>query len=173
MEELNRFLVENLTAVVGAIGLLVLVLLVLVAVQTARLGRAVRAYRDLVRDGQAGSLAEVLAGHVRRVDAVDDRLSQLDALHGELLRRTETAIRHVGLVRFNPFEDTGGDQSFAIALLDERQDGVVISSLHGRANTRIFAKAVTGGTSSHSLSAEEAQAIRVAVNGSAAGAPER
>jgi hypothetical protein len=69
------------------------------------------------------------------------------------------------MVRFNPFEDTGSDQSFAIALLDDRRDGIVLSSLHGRANTRLFAKPVEGGSSKHTLSAEEAEAIRIAVEG--------
>ena len=170
MEELNRLVADNLAVVAAVIGLLVLVLLVLVAVQTARLGRAVRAYRALVGDGQSGSLGEVLDGHVARVDAVDARLAELNALHGQLLRRTESAIQHVGLVRFNPFEDTGGDQSFAIALLDERRDGIVISSLHGRANTRVFAKPVQGGSSPNALSAEEEQAIRIAVSGTGQGA---
>jgi Protein of unknown function (DUF4446) len=167
MDELNRLLADNLAIVVAAIGLLILVLLVLVAVQTARLGRAVRAYRSLVGDGEGGSLNEVLTGHVARVDAVDQRLTELNSLHADLLRRSASSIQHVGLVRFNPFEDTGSDQSFAIALLDQRRDGIVISSLHGRANTRVFAKPVHDGGSSHSLSDEEAQAIRVAVDGTA------
>ena len=70
------------------------------------------------------------------------------------------------MVRDNPFEDTGSDQSFAIALLDDRRDGVVISSpLHGRSNTRIFAKPVAHGSSPHNLSDEESEAIRIAVEG--------
>ena len=92
-------------------------------------------------------------------------MSQMDAIHGTLERRTLNSIQHVGLVRFNPFEDTGSDQSFAIALLDGERDGVVISSLHGRANTRIFAKPVQGGVSNHALSDEEERAIRIAVSG--------
>jgi hypothetical protein len=79
--------------------------------------------------------------------------------------RTRTSIQHIGLVRFNPFDDTGSDQSFVIALLDDRRDGIVLSSLHGRANTRLFAKPVEGGESSHALSDEEAQAIRIAISG--------
>ena len=72
-------------------------------------------------------------------------------------------------MRYNPFDDTGSDQSFAIALLDDERDGVVLSSLHGRANTRIFAKPVTDGASPHNLSDEETQAIRIARRGDAAG----
>jgi hypothetical protein len=69
------------------------------------------------------------------------------------------------MIRFNPFEDTGSDQSFAIALLDDARDGIVLSSLHGRANTRLFAKPVENGVSRHTLSDEESQAIRIAVEG--------
>jgi hypothetical protein len=170
MEELNRFLADNLVVVVSALTALILVLLVLAVLQSMRLGRAVRAYRALVHDGGQGSLGDVLEAHVGRVGEVRDRLGALDRLHTELARRSETSIQHIGLVRFNPFEDTGSDQSFAIALLDERRDGVVISSLHGRNNTRVFAKPVAGGTSSHTLSDEEAQAIRIAVSGTAADA---
>jgi uncharacterized membrane protein YccC len=168
MDELNRFLADNLAAVVAVLATLILVLLVVALLQSMRLARAVRAYRALVRDGGQGSLGEVLESHVGRVEEVRQRLEQLDRLHAALKRQSETSIQHIGLVRFNPFEDTGSDQSFAIALLDERRDGIVISSLHGRSNTRLFAKPVEAGASSHALSDEEAQAIRIAVSGTTA-----
>src|SRR5688500_12974266 len=165
MEELIRFLANNLVIVVGALLALILILLLYAVLQSVRLGRAVRAYRALVHDGGQGSLSDVLEAHVGRVGEVRDRLGELDRLHAELARQSETSIQHIGLVRFNPFEDTGSDQSFAIALLDERRDGVVISSLHGRSNTRVFAKPVADGGSPHNLSDEEAEAIRIAVEG--------
>ena len=165
MAELNRLLADNLVAVVAVLATLILVLLVVALLQSMRLGRAVRAYRELVRDGGQGSLGEVLESHVGRVEDVRGRLEQLHALHADLQRRSQTSIQHIGLVRFNPFEDTGSDQSFAIALLDGQQDGIVISSLHGRANTRVFAKPVANGASPHALSTEEEQAIRIAVSG--------
>src|SRR5690606_12263390 len=71
------------------------------------------------------------------------------------------------------FDDTGSDQSFAIALLDDRRDGVVISSLHGRANTRVFAKPVSDGASPHTLSEEEPRAIRIAGEGAQPGCASR
>ena len=75
-------------------------------------------------------------------------------------RRRSSAI---GLVRFNPFEDTGGNQSFALALLDRNGDGFVVSSLHARAGTRVYAKAVAAGKSEAALSDEEAEALRLAL----------
>ncbi|HYN63570.1 MAG TPA: DUF4446 family protein [Candidatus Limnocylindrales bacterium] len=168
MDELNRFLVDNLVVVVSALAALILILLVLALLQSMRLRRAVRAYRALVRDGGEGTLGDVLESHVGRVEDVRSRLEELDERHADLQRRSQTSIQHIGLVRFNPFDDTGSDQSFAIALLDDRRDGLVISSLHGRSNTRVFAKPVEGGSSSHTLSDEETKAIRIAVSGTGA-----
>jgi hypothetical protein len=68
----------------------------------------------------------------------------------------------VGLVRYNTFEDTGGNQSFALALLDANGDGWVLSSLHARATTRVYAQVVKGGKSDAALSDEETAAIRQA-----------
>jgi hypothetical protein len=168
MDELNRFLVDNLVVVVSALTALILVLLVLALLQSIRLRRAVRAYRALVRGSGEGTLGDVLESHVARVEDVRARLEELDQRHADLQRVSQTSLQHIGLVRFNPFDDTGSDQSFAIALLDDRRDGLVISSLHGRNNTRVFAKPVEGGSSSHTLSDEETQAIRIAVSGTGA-----
>jgi hypothetical protein len=69
------------------------------------------------------------------------------------------AVQGVGLVRFRAFQDTGGDQSFALALADGEGNGVVISALYGRGATRIYAKPVQGWLSPKTLSDEEKQAL--------------
>jgi hypothetical protein len=171
MAELNRVLADNLALVIGAIAALVLVLIALVVVQSVRVGRAERRYRALVRDEEGGSLANVLERQAGRVAEVSMRLDDLDRQERSLEDRTLASVQHIGLVRFNPFEDTGSDQSFALALLDGRGDGLVISSLHGRGGTRIFAKEIQNGASRYTLSDEEAQAIRAAVDRSASPTP--
>ncbi|MGH2446691.1 MAG: DUF4446 family protein [Candidatus Limnocylindria bacterium] len=165
MADLNRLLTDNLALALGVLTALVVLLLVTAIIQSVRLGRALRSYRDLVRDGEGGSLHDVLAANSDQVASASARLDEMSAMHALIDRRTMRSLQHIGMVRFNPFEDTGSDQSFAIAILDDRRDGVVISSLHGRANTRIFAKPVDDGGSPHNLSDEEAQAIKIAVEG--------
>jgi hypothetical protein len=123
--------------------------------------------RRLVGDGEGAGLDEVLDRQFRRLDTVAERLEALSRLHRELEALSQRSIQKVGVVRFNPFADTGGDQSFAIALLDAEGNGVVLSSLHGRADTRIFAKQVQAGRSKHALSEEEQDAIRKALSPSA------
>jgi Protein of unknown function (DUF4446) len=166
MADLNQWLLDNLALALGVLAALVLLLLIGFLVQSARLGRAVRDYRELVRGTDGATLHDRLVGSAEQAVKASERMGQLEAFHEVIDGRTRRSLQHIGLVRFNPFEDTGSDQSFAIALLDDARDGVVISSLHGRSNTRVFAKPVTGGESAHTLSDEETQAIRIAVEGS-------
>lgn len=119
--------------------------------------------RRILSDNGTRGLDEVLDGHAQRLEQLGSRVDALNALERELEAASRLAIQKVGIVRFNPFQDSGGDQSFAIALLDQGGTGVVVSSLHGRAETRIFAKQVTNGRSKHQLSDEEQQAIVAAL----------
>ena len=166
MADLNAWLLDNLALAFSVLAALVLLLLIGFFVQSARLGRAVRDYRELVRGTDGATLHDRLVGSAEQAVKASDRMGEIEAFHATIDARTRRSIQHIGLVRFNPFEDTGSDQSFAIALLDDARDGVVISSLHGRSNTRVFAKPVSGGESAHTLSDEETQAIRIAVEGS-------
>ena len=166
VQDLNRTLVDNLALVVGTMGVIILALGVAVIVQSRRIRRATDAYRSLVSDSQGGSLQQLLDSHLGKVIEVGAKAEELSRMYETLEARSRGSLQHVGIVRFNPFEDTGSDQSFAIALLDDRRDGIVLSSLHGRGQTRVFAKPVEGGESSHQLSDEEAQAISLAVEGS-------
>jgi hypothetical protein len=106
----------------------------------------------------------VLGTHLERVRQVVHDVDVVAARAAVLERDLAGSFSRVGLVRFNPFEgDTGGNQSFALALLDGRGDGFVISSLHARAVTRMYAKAVAAGASEAALSDEESQALRQAL----------
>jgi len=122
-----------------------------------------RRLRRLIGDAEGTGFDEVLDRQLRRLDEVAGRVDALNKLHHDLENLTQRSIQKVGVVRFNTFADTGGDQSFAIALLDAEGNGLVLSSLHGRTDTRIFAKQVQSGRSRHQLSDEEQDAIRRAL----------
>jgi len=76
------------------------------------------------------------------------------------LPRGTAAISRIGLIRFDAFEDAGGAQSFALALVDDDGDGIVLSSLHSRPTTRVYIKAIRRGVADAPLSEEEARALR-------------
>jgi hypothetical protein len=107
-------------------------------------------------------LQEVLdkqAHHAKRIERAVRRLAAESKRQDAVLKG---AVQHVGMVRYDAFEDVGGRLSFSCALLDDRGDGVVITSINGRQDTRVYAKPISGGRSSHNLSEEEVAAIQQA-----------
>ncbi|UCC64751.1 MAG: DUF4446 family protein [Anaerolineae bacterium] len=127
-----------------------------------RLRRLQDRYQRLMGDSTADGLEEMLEDHVRRVRGALDRVDALERLAHDLQRTLGYGVQWVGMVRFNPFRDTGGDQSFAIALADAHGDGIVLSSLHRPDITRVYAKPLLGWQSTHPLTDEELEAIETA-----------
>ncbi|MBA3778944.1 MAG: DUF4446 family protein [Chloroflexi bacterium] len=162
MPDLAATLREN-----GALlGLLLAALLAFTLVWIVVLTRQVvdlrRRMASMTRGSDGRSLEGVLESHLQRVYDVAREVKAVDARATTLEGRGRKSIQRVGLVRFNPFEDTGSNQSFAVALLDDDEDGIVISSLHSRQTTRVYAKPISAGIGDAPLSAEEAEAVRLA-----------
>jgi hypothetical protein len=109
------------------------------------------------------SLESTLSNHMARVDKVDQRLAELEAEYKRISITSSLASQKISIVRFNPFGDTGGDQSFSLAVLDAQDSGYVLSSIHGRQGTRVYVKPVDFGKSKYTLSKEEHQALAQAV----------
>jgi hypothetical protein len=163
VDDLNRLVTPSLGAIVIVLAFAVVVLLGAVVVLARRTASLDRRLGSLTRSGDGTSIESTLRAHLDRVDAVARGVDELATRSAMLERVQRQAIQRVGLVRFNPFEDTGGNQSFALALLDQQGDGLVISSLHARAGTRVYGKAIAGGRSEAALSDEEAEALRQAL----------
>lgn len=145
---------------------LVVILLVWVSVLTYFYITSLKHYRMLKADSKEFSIEEVLKTLVKRFSLNDAALKELQATVEKLKISDLSNVSNVGLVRFNPYEDTGGDLSFSLAILDKHKDGIVISSLHGRAGTRVYSKKVkSGGKDMHELSKEEKDAILSAMGG--------
>jgi hypothetical protein len=115
-------------------------------------------------------LEAVVEGQARSIQRLEAAVRQLAMGERRLGEFVEGAVQHIGVVRFDAFEDMGGRLSFSAALLDGHGDGVVITSINGRQDARCYAKRVENGTSIHNLSDEEEQAIREALGG---GGPRR
>ncbi len=97
-------------------------------------------------------------------ERLEDVLKEAESLRGFRKKFLES-IQKVGLKRYNPYRDTGGDQSFSVALLNGNGDGIVLTSLHSRAGTRVFAKPIKEGKEeSFALSSEEIEVVAQAFN---------
>lgn len=128
----------------------------------ARQQRLLGQYQQLMTGTSGGNLEAILNDHVALVQKTASRVESLGDRALALERSARYTLRHLGVVRYNPFQDTGGDQSFAIALADDYGNGVVLSSLHARNGTRVYAKPMETWTSDYSLTEEEKEAIKLA-----------
>lgn len=149
--------------VVILLGLASLLLAVVAVIQLRRTRRLAARFEAITRGSEERSLEAILEAHLARVHQVVRDLEDATARTAVLERDMRRAFSRVGLVRYNPFEDTGGNQSFALALLDEHGDGFVMSSLHARNQTRVYAKGVRAGQPDAAMSAEEQEALRTAL----------
>jgi hypothetical protein len=120
--------------------------------------------KKLFRGKKASDLEYLIAALGGKLEKMSEDQALIKNQINNIEKRLRRSIQKVGIVRFNPFEDAGGNQSFAIALLNEKDSGVVISSLHGREKTMVYAKPIEKRKSTHTLTKEEIEAINKATN---------
>lgn len=130
-------------------------------VLTFLLWRALGSYNRLTKGANKKDLMSVLDKLLKEFGQQGKKMDGLVKEIEKIKKDNVANIQKIGLVRFNPFAGTGGDQSFCLAVLDGEDSGLVISSLHSRDATRVYAKPVKKGKASgYELSAEEVQAIK-------------
>ena len=157
---------QNVSDALAIAGVVVAVLALLVAIAAwTRLGRMKRDYAILQSTDDGTSFVEAVARKTTEVTALRQELTAVSGRLEQTRADVADAIRHVAVVRFDAFGDMGGRLSFAVALLDDAGDGLVVTSINGRSETRTYAKGVKAGTSDQTLSPEEEQVIGFAMRG--------
>ena len=146
-------------ALPAATALLALAVLVLARLHV----RTERRWRELMRGADGASLETLLKTHLADRARLEAEFESLAARVKRAETAAESAKRHVGLVRFDAFEEVGGVQSFSVAILDTRGDGLVLTSIVGRETCRVFTKAIVAGRSERELGGEERRAIHEAL----------
>ena len=109
------------------------------------------------------ALRAVLEGQASQIQRLEQAVRALNTTDRRQQVLIEGSVRHVSLLRYDAFEDVGGRLSFSCAMLDDHGGGVVITSINGRQETRVYAKPITDSTSTYNLSVEESEAIRQAM----------
>ncbi len=138
-------------------------LVILLLVRQHRLTEKLRVFFS----GKEGKdLEKILLDQLGEVRELDQEIQELFEISNQLRELCLKSLHKVSVIRFNPFKEVGGNQSFSVVLLDGKNSGVVISSLHTREGTRVYAKPVLSGTESgFPLTEEEKAAIGQAING--------
>lgn len=120
-------------------------------------------YNSLTHGATKGSLQTVLNRLLAEMDVAKKDIDFLKSSCDTIEKEGRFHIQKIGLLRFNPFKDTGGDQSFILSLLDGNQNGIIISGLYSRSGTRWYAKQIREGKGvEHELSDEEKKALKEA-----------
>ena len=163
MDSIFQYLSANAPQATFILSVLVVALLVLSYIQGRRIRKFRMLWKDLLNGASGENLERLLYDHLRERM---NMLAQVDGLRERIVvleDKMTGAKRHVGLVKYDAFEDVGGNQSFALAVYDDKGDGALLTSLIGRTDCRVYCKPLLGGKSERSLSQEEQRAIREAV----------
>ena len=119
-----------------------------------------RRLKGLARGLDGQNLEQVLVAHLDSVVRVEQHMDAIEQSIGILQAQIPFCLQRVDLIRYDAFEDVGGEQSFSVALLDVRGDGIILSSVYNRMDVRVYAKAIQNGRASHPLSREEERVLR-------------
>ena len=161
MPELDPQILTVVAVSAAGVALLALLVLVLLAMRLRRLRRELRA----ALGGEGATVVDTLARQGEHLDGLQRDVGELDVRTDELRSLLRGTVSTVGLVRYDAFEDMGGALSFSAALLDEQGDGLIVSAINGRTETRCYAKPIEAASSESKLSDEESAAIQAALSG--------
>jgi hypothetical protein len=163
MEHFHK-LIEQYGTIIMAGSLVIAALsFVIVLINYLRTSRILRKYKKLMRGSKTKNLEAMLNDYMKTVEKANEKTDRLEAEYDSILKNLSLSIQNVGVVRYNPFEQVGSDQSFSIALLDGHGNGVVITGLYARGTSTAYAKPIEQMKSKYPLSSEEIQSIERAM----------
>ena len=163
LNNLVSYIASHEAVLLLASMLLILVLLILIVYTMVRLSTMRARYREMMRGSETEDIEGMLIQHIHEVEqvaATNARILEENELIRQFLRKT---LVRTAMVRFRAFEDMGGDLSYAVAMLDANNDGVIFSSIFARADSRSYIKPIKNGSSEYSLTDEEKGVLREAM----------
>lgn len=147
------------------LAILSIILLIAFIITIFRISNINKKYKEFMKKlGNGKNLEEDLENYMYRVDRVEKQNAEINNLIQNIDKDLENCVQKVGIVRYSAFQDTGSDLSFTLALLDEKNTGVVLNGIYSREMSNIYAKPVQNGKSSYTLSEEEQKAIKKAMS---------
>jgi hypothetical protein len=161
---MDRLMAEN-PVIIAALALSALSIIgwIILRAQINTLMRLQRVLREL-KGSDTNSLLETMEQASATLVIQAERLQDLELRHDALLKKSRGFTQRLAVVRYNAFDNMGADLSFSVAVLDEDNNGFVLTSLYGREDSRVYAKPVLHGDSAYALTDEEKAAIRQTAN---------
>ena len=158
-----NFIVNHLSYIVGILGVLVIIMYLLLIHLFYNLNYMKKRYKKMMTGVDGANLERMMIGCIDSTKAVADENAKLWEENKEIKELLSNALTKVAVVRFRAFEDMGSDLSYAVAMLDSHNNGVVMSSIFARNDSRMYVKPIVDGTSTYSMTAEEEDALKQAM----------
>ncbi|WP_129599777.1 DUF4446 family protein [Anaerophilus nitritogenes] len=159
MAQMFQFISNNMEIIIFYSALTSILLLILVFIQGRKFSRLKKKYERLSNNMEGKNIEEIIDQYYSKIDQLDIRMNNMDLSIEQIQHKILYSIQKVGIIQYNAFDDIGGTLSFSMALLDEQDNGILITSIYSRSNNVVYGKPIKKGKSSHSLSVEELQAL--------------
>ncbi len=147
---------------IGVNFFIILLLFIMNLANRSNIKKLKSKYNKFMNGSSGASIEDVLNDCIEKANAVADKNKDIEYQLNTVRRNMYYCVQKVGVIRYNAFDNVGSDLSFSIAILDNNDDGFVLSSLYSRDSSSTYAKPVTGGKSKYALSAEEIKAVDTA-----------
>ena len=142
-----------------------IILFILVIVSYARISKMNKNNKEFMKKlGTGKDIGEDLNNYMERIIELEQALSETHSYCKQLENNMKNCMQKVGMIRYNAYNDAGNDLSFAVALLDEKNNGVVFNGIYSREMSNIYAKQIQNGKTNNKLSEEESKALEIAIN---------
>lgn len=148
--------------VIMALVVIVIILLILVISSMHSSAKLQRKYKKLMRGVEGENLEKIITSYMDKIDEVKEESKEVREIYNNIDERVKKSIQNVAIVRYKAFENVGSDLSFSLALLDDNNDGIIITSIYGRDESFTYAKPINKGISRYDLSEEEKQVLKEA-----------
>ena len=163
MDTIIEFLRTDNFLIISAVILILLIIgLLITIIKFSSINKKYKEFMKKLGDGK--DIQEDLENYMYRVERVEKQNAEIANFIKNLDDNVSECIQKIGIVRYNAFKDTGSDLSFALALLDENNNGVVLNGIYSREMSNIYAKPVENGKSKYTISEEEKEAIEKAID---------
>ena len=164
MENIINTINNYSTLIIIALLVITIVLIVITILLLNSVNKLERKYKKLMRGTNNKNLEELINSKLDEIDK--SKISANEALEKyELLKnKMKDCVNKVAIMRYKAFEDVGSDLSFSIAILDDHNDGVMITNIYSRHDSTTYAKPIDKGISRYDLSEEESYVLKEAIN---------
>jgi hypothetical protein len=158
-----NFMTTNMFYIVGILGILVIIMYVIIINLFMNLTYMKKRYKKMMAGVDGGNMERMLMGHIDEVKAVIEENKKLKEENKRIDALLKKSLTRVGIIRFRAFDNMGSDLSYAAALLNSSNDGLIFSSIFGREESRSYVKPIRDGKSTYTLTEEEESALHDAM----------